>query len=113
MPGVSKVDSTSVRPSGQVRPESAACGWSCLRARGHDERAQRPARRKAARGLKIDYTVLVSSMDGSCPVQKGMRIQFYPTMILVDRTGRIIQREQGATDATLARIDRAIATALK
>jgi len=68
---------------------------------------------KAARGLKINYSVLVSSVDGSCPVQQGMQVQFYPTMVLLRRDGRIIQREQGATDATLARIDRAIATALK
>jgi len=86
-------------------------GVACERGSSLQERQANAA--KAARGLKINYSVLVSSMDGSCPVQKGMQIQFYPTMVLLGRDGRIIQREQGATDATLARIDRAIATALK
>ena len=56
--------------------------------------------------------MLVSSMDGSCPVQKALQVQFYPTMVLVDRNGRMLGREQGATDVTLARIDRAIDLAL-
>ena len=37
-------------------------------------------------------------MDGTCPVQEAFQIQFYPTMILLDRQGRILWREQGATD---------------
>jgi thiol-disulfide isomerase/thioredoxin len=86
-------------------------GVACERGASLQER--QASATKAARGLKINYSVLVSSMDGSCPVQKGMQIQFYPTMVLLSRDGRIIQREQGATDATLARIDRAIATTLK
>jgi thiol-disulfide isomerase/thioredoxin len=86
-------------------------GIACERGSTAEER--RASAGKAARALDINYSVLVSSMDGSCPVQKGMQVQFYPTMVLLDRSGKIIQREQGATDATLARIDRAIATALK
>ncbi len=86
-------------------------GVACERGSSLEERQASAA--KAARGLKINYSVLVSSMDGSCPVQKGMQIQFYPTMVLLDRRGHILQREQGATDTTLARIDRAVASALK
>jgi thiol-disulfide isomerase/thioredoxin len=86
-------------------------GIACERgARAEDRQASAV---KAAQSFKINYKVLVSSMDGTCPVQQGMQIHFYPTMILLDHTGRIIRREQGATDATLARIDRAIAQALK
>jgi hypothetical protein len=48
-------------------------------------------------------------MDGTCPVQDALQIQFYPTMILLDRQGRILWREQGATEVTLARMDRFIA----
>jgi thiol-disulfide isomerase/thioredoxin len=74
-------------------------------------------RRSSAAGavheLGIDYPVAISSMDGSCPVQKALQIQFYPTMILLDREGRMLAREQGATDATLPRMDRAIAAALR
>ena len=47
-------------------------------------------------------------MDGPCPLQDAFQVQFYPTMVLVDRHGRILWREQGATDVTIARIDRFI-----
>lgn len=86
-------------------------GVACERGSRLEDRQASAA--KAASGLKINYPVLVSSMDGSCPVQQGMQIHFYPTMVLLDHSGKIIRREQGATDATLARIDRAIETALK
>ena len=58
--------------------------------------------------LKINYPVLISTMDGTCPVQDAFQIQFYPTLVLMDRQGRILWREQGATDLTLARMDRFI-----
>ena len=70
----------------------------------------RAAKVKAAISeLKITYPVLISGMDGTCPVQDAFGIQFYPTMVLLDRQGRILWREQGATDVTLARMDRFIA----
>jgi thiol-disulfide isomerase/thioredoxin len=68
---------------------------------------------KAVQDLNIDYPVLISSMGGACPVQKALQVQFYPTMILLDREGRLLAREQGATDSTLPRMDRAIAAALR
>jgi len=73
-----------------------------------------PAKDRAAgvarslKELKINYPVLISSMDGTCPVQDAFQIQFYPTLVLIDRQGRILWREQGATDVTLARMDRFI-----
>ena len=63
--------------------------------------------------LGISYPVLISCMDGTCPVQDAFQIQFYPTMVLLDRQGRILRREQVATDVTLARIDRFIARNLR
>jgi thiol-disulfide isomerase/thioredoxin len=66
----------------------------------------------AVKDLKITYPVLVSGMDGTCPVQDALQIQFYPTMVLLDRQGRILWREQGATEVTLARMDRFIARSL-
>jgi thiol-disulfide isomerase/thioredoxin len=74
---------------------------------------RRASAAKAVHDLGIDYPVLLSTMDGSCPVQQALQVQFYPTMILLDREGRILAREQGATDATLPRMDRAIAAALR
>ena len=63
---------------------------------------------QAIKDLKINYPVLITGMDGSCPLQEAFQIQFYPTMVLLDRQGRILWREQGATDVTLARMDRFI-----
>lgn len=57
--------------------------------------------------------MLLSNKDGSCPVQQALQIQFYPTMVLLDRNGRLLAREQGATEVTMVRMDRAIASALK
>jgi len=80
-------------------------GIACERTPAKD-RAANVAR--SLKELKINYPVLISSMDGSCPVQDAFQIQFYPTLVLVDRLGRVLWREQGATDVTLARMDRFI-----
>jgi thiol-disulfide isomerase/thioredoxin len=68
---------------------------------------------KAVEQLGITYPVLLSSRDGSCPLQEALQIQFYPTMVLLSRDGLLLAREHGATDVTLPRMDRAIATALE
>jgi thiol-disulfide isomerase/thioredoxin len=81
--------------------------------RGTSLQDRRSSAGKAIHDLGITYPVLLSSKDGSCPVQQALQIQFYPTMVLVDRDGRLLAREQGATEVTMARMDRAIASALK
>jgi thiol-disulfide isomerase/thioredoxin len=81
-------------------------GIACERAPAKDRAAKVSS---AVKDLKISYPVLVSAMDGTCPVQDALQIQFYPTMVLLDRQGRILWREQGATEVTLARMDRFIA----
>jgi len=63
--------------------------------------------------LGINYPVLLSGMDGPCPLQDALKVQTYPTLILVDRQGQVLWRAQGATPATLARLDRVIASANK
>ena len=68
---------------------------------------------KAVQELGITYPVLLSSRDGSCPLQEALQVQFYPTLVLLSRDGRLLAREHGATDVTLPRMDRAIATALQ
>lgn len=85
-------------------------GIACERVPAKDRAAKVAA---AVKDLKIAYPVLTTAMDGTCPVQEALQIQFYPTMILLDRQGRILRREQGATDETLARIDHFIARNLK
>ena len=68
---------------------------------------------KAVRELGINYPVLLSGRDGTCPLQEALQIQFYPTLVLVSRDGTLLAREHGATDTTLPRMDRAIAKALR
>jgi Carboxypeptidase regulatory-like domain/AhpC/TSA family len=81
--------------------------------KGSTVEARQKSAATAVRKLGINYPVLVTSMDGACPVQKALQVQFYPTMVLLDREGNILQFEQGATDNTLGRIDRAIAKAVR
>jgi len=81
--------------------------------KGATSQERRASAAKAVQALGIRYPVLISPMDGSCPVQQALQIQFYPTMILLDREGRLLAREHGATDATLPRMDRAIAAAVR
>jgi thiol-disulfide isomerase/thioredoxin len=85
-------------------------GIACERTAAKD-RATKVA--SSVKQLGINYPVLISSMDGSCPVQDAFQIHFYPTMVLLDRQGRILRREEGSTDVTLARIDRFIARNLR
>ena len=73
---------------------------------------RRASASKAMQELGINYPVLLSSKEGSCPLQQALQIQFYPTMILLDREGKLLAREQGATEVTMSRMDRAINTAL-
>ena len=72
------------------------------------EQAQRVD--QVARSLGVTYPLLLSGADGRpCPVQEALHISAYPTMILVDRTGKILWRGTGAEGITLARLDRVIA----
>ena len=62
----------------------------------------------AAAKLKINYPILMSRNDGSCPLQEALHIQAFPTLVLVDREGRVVWRDQGATPATIARLERLV-----
>ena len=65
---------------------------------------------KVARSLGVNYPLLLSGADGRpCPVQEALHISAYPTMILVDRSGKILWRGTGSEGITLARLDRVIA----
>ena len=86
-------------------------GIACEKAAATRDRQASAA--KAVQELGINYPVLLSSRDGTCPLQQALQIQFYPTMVLVSRDGKLLAREHGATDVTLPRMDRAIASALR
>jgi thiol-disulfide isomerase/thioredoxin len=86
-------------------------GIACEKAAAARDRQTSAA--KATQELGINYPVLLSGRDGTCPLQQALQIQFYPTMVLVDRDGKLLAREHGATDVTLPRMDRAISSALR
>ena len=75
------------------------------------ERAKTVA--QEVRRLGINYPVLLSGMDGPCPLQEALKVQAYPTLILVDRQGRVVWRDQGATPVTLARLERILGSSSK
>jgi thiol-disulfide isomerase/thioredoxin len=68
---------------------------------------------KAVAQQDLNYRILLSSNDGSCPLQEALHIQAFPTLILVDRQGHVLWRDQGSTHTTLARLDRVLASATK
>ena len=67
----------------------------------------------SAREHGINYTVLLGGTEGPCPLQTALHVQAYPTLVLVDRAGRILWRDTGNTEATLARLDRVIESTAK
>ncbi len=77
---------------------------------------QGPTREHAAkvaqsmRELGINYPVLLAEQDGKpCPLATALKVGNYPTMILLDRHGRILWRETGSNPMTLGRLDRVVA----
>jgi thiol-disulfide isomerase/thioredoxin len=76
--------------------------------------SQRVARASSvAKKLGMNYPVLMTSADGACPLQKALNVKSYPTLILVDRHGRVLWQDQGATRLSMMRLDRMISVATK
>lgn len=67
---------------------------------------------RVSRRLGLNYPILLAPTDQPCPVAEAMAVQYYPTLVLLDRQGNIIHRETGATGDKLMRLDRAIAAAM-
>jgi thiol-disulfide isomerase/thioredoxin len=73
------------------------------------ERVQKA--RQATSQLGIPYTVLLGEADGKpCPLKEALHVQVYPTMILVDRQGNLVWRDQGVGPNTFSRLERILAT---
>jgi thiol-disulfide isomerase/thioredoxin len=82
-------------------------GVACEQAPVDQRRAKVDA---ASRKLGINYPILLSGMDGKpCPVQQALLIHAMPTLILVDRKGEVIWRNDGATPGSESRLDRILA----
>ena len=80
-------------------------GIACEKVSGEQRRSRVDA---FARKLGMNYTVLLSTMDGTDPVQKAMSVRYYPTMVLLGRDGQVLWSAEGATPANLERLDRAL-----
>jgi thiol-disulfide isomerase/thioredoxin len=79
----------------------------------HEESTSARAQKvnSVARSMGVNYSLLLSEADGKpCPLQQALHVQAYPTMVLLDRTGRILWRGTGAEGVTLSRLDRVIAS---
>ncbi|MEW4567455.1 redoxin domain-containing protein [Tautonia sp. JC769] len=67
---------------------------------------------RLSRRLGLNYPILLAPTDQPCPVAGAMGVQYFPTLILLDRDGNVVHRETGATGDKLMRLDRAIAAAM-
>lgn len=67
---------------------------------------------EAAQKLGIAFPVLLGSIEEPAPLENALKIQNYPTILLLDRDKVIRWRESGATPAILSRLDRALAAAV-
>jgi thiol-disulfide isomerase/thioredoxin len=62
--------------------------------------------------LDIRYHVVVSPMDDASAVRDYFKVGSYPTVILLDRQGRVLHQATGLDPATIAQLERAIEAAL-
>jgi thiol-disulfide isomerase/thioredoxin len=61
----------------------------------------------------INYTLLMGEADGRpCPLRAALQVQAFPTLVLVDRDGQVLWRDQGATPANVRRLRRVIGAKL-
>ena len=69
----------------------------------------------AADRYGINFPLLMGNSAGaeSCPVRRAFEVRVYPTMVLLDREGRILWKDQGITPASLGRLDRVLASHLR
>lgn len=69
--------------------------------------------RDVAERMGINYPILLSSKDEFSPLQDELNVSAFPTIIVIDKKGHVVWRETGATEAILARLDRAVDPALR
>ncbi len=69
----------------------------------------------AVERYEINFPILLGGSQGAetCPVRKSLGVRVYPTLVLVDRAGRVLWRDQGVTQATFGRLDRVMAAHLQ
>jgi len=62
--------------------------------------------------LAINYPLLVADAGTACPVREKFGIQLYPTLVLLDRTGRVLWRSEGSDPRELDRLENLLKTQL-
>ncbi len=67
------------------------------------ERTDLVTRRAGALG--VNFPILMGGGPGHDPVRADLQVRFYPTMILLDRDGRILWRGTGSKDNVLRQLD--------
>lgn len=63
--------------------------------------------------LNIPYAVLVSSLDRQSDLRNYFRVERFPTMVLLDRSGRVLFHGSGGDALTLSRLEQAVSAALR
>jgi thiol-disulfide isomerase/thioredoxin len=62
--------------------------------------------------LGVNYPLLVADGGAACPVREQFGVQLYPTLVLVDRTGRVLWRSEGSDPRELERLENLLKTQL-
>lgn len=69
---------------------------------------------EATEPLGVNYRLLMGEADGRpCPLRAAFQVQVFPTLVLIDGSGQVLWRDQGATDANMRRLRRIIEAKLK
>lgn len=66
----------------------------------------------ARQELGIDYAVLVSPLDEASSLRDHFHVEEYPTLALVDRSGRVLYQGSGTDPQTMAALEQAIRQAV-
>lgn len=75
---------------------------------GGDDAQAVAATHQVRQQLAIRYSVLTSPMDRTCGVRDYFHVHSFPTLVLLDRQGRVLFQASGGDARTLARLESAI-----
>lgn len=68
--------------------------------------------RRVANDLRIEYAVLACPSDEASPARDFFQINSFPTLVLLDRNGRVLFRHTGSDTESFRRLDQIIAANL-